>query len=131
MIERNARGRRRHVLRAMLVAVLCMAPVPGDIGSCGQPVQALDATKFFDSKKVVDCEQCQKCGIDDAACEAACDEFGPTAHSFPDGCVPLVHDGEVCLRALLYASCDDYRAYVADHDPTVPTECNFCPGTRP
>jgi hypothetical protein len=47
---------------------------------------------------------------------------------FPEGCAPLVHDGEVCLRALHFASCDAYRGYVDDAAPTVPTECDFCPG---
>jgi hypothetical protein len=55
----------------------------------------------------------------------------PVQTAFPDRCVPLVHDGEVCLRALQYASCDDYRAYVSDVSPSVPTECNFCPEPAP
>jgi hypothetical protein len=113
------------------VVLLSLAPVPGDIGACGQPVQELDATKFFESKQAVDCERCDECGIDDKTCTAACDGFTPTSTAFPEGCVPVVHDGEVCLRALLYASCSDYGAYVADSRPTVPTECNFCPGVRP
>jgi hypothetical protein len=41
--------------------------------------------------------------------------------------VPLVHDGEVCLRALDDAACEDYLEYMSDVAPTVPTECNFCP----
>jgi hypothetical protein len=41
--------------------------------------------------------------------------------------VPLVHDGEVCLRALDDGGCEDYRNYMSDLSPSVPTECNFCP----
>jgi hypothetical protein len=46
--------------------------------------------------------------------------------AFPDDCLPLVHDGEVCLRALLDADCDEYSRYVVS-DPEIPLECNFCP----
>jgi len=51
--------------------------------------------------------------------------------SFPERCLPLVHDGEVCLRALLNASCGDYSQYMSDDSPTAPTECNFCPEPPP
>ncbi len=47
--------------------------------------------------------------------------------AFPVDCEPLVHDGEVCLRRLLEASCSEYVGYVADAAATVPTECDFCP----
>jgi hypothetical protein len=113
---------------ATVVAVLfCLAPVPGDIGSCAQPVQRLDAQRFFDAKKSVDCRRCDECSIATASCSDACDRSVEVPTSFPEGCVPLVHDGEVCLRALLYASCDDYAGYMDDTAPQVPTECNFCP----
>ncbi len=122
---RGASKKRRF---ATIVAVLlCAAPVPGDIGSCAQPVQRLDARLFFDAKKSVDCRRCTECGLATAACGAACDDAASPPTSFPDGCVPLVHDGEVCLRALLYASCDDYAGYMDDRSPQVPTECDFCP----
>jgi hypothetical protein len=39
----------------------------------------------------------------------------------------LVHDGEVCLRALEVAACDDYALFMDDVAPSLPTECNFCP----
>jgi hypothetical protein len=56
----------------------------------------------------------------------------PWKAAFPEGCLPLVHDGEVCLRALLYATCAEYEAYVDDARPKVPSECDFCPeGERP
>jgi hypothetical protein len=113
-------------LATVIAVLLCAAPVPGDIGSCGQPIQRLDAARFFSAKKVADCRRCTECSLVSAACTAACGEDEP-ARSFPSGCVPLVHDGEVCLRALHYASCDDYAGYTDDYSPQVPTECNFCP----
>jgi hypothetical protein len=118
-------------LRTIVAVVLCAAPVPGDIGSCGQPVQQLDASRFFGAKKVVDCRRCTECTLPSTACQDACDQHVEPATSFPAGCVPLVHDGEVCLRALLYASCDDYAGYMDDQSPQAPTECDFCPpGSR-
>jgi hypothetical protein len=109
----------------LITVLLCAAPVPGDIGSCGQPVALLDAGIFLRSKKHNDCEKCTACHFDTATCRAACDGTSPGA-SFPPGCEPLVHDGEVCLRRLLDASCDDYEAWIGD-PPSVPTECDFCP----
>jgi hypothetical protein len=50
---------------------------------------------------------------------------------FDEGCIPLVHDGEVCLRALLAASCQDFSEFVRDLEPTAPTECVFCPRGGP
>lgn len=124
-------GTRTRRLATVLAVLLCAAPVPGDIGSCGQPIQRLDAGRFFSAKKVVDCRQCTECDVPTRACEEACDGDAKPASSFPTGCVPLVHDGEVCLRALLYASCDDYAGYMDDQSPQVPTECNFCPRGEP
>ena len=47
---------------------------------------------------------------------------------FPEGCDPIVHDGEVCLNALEAAGCGDYEAYVKDgEDRQAPNECRFCP----
>jgi len=51
------------------------------------------------------------------ACNDACDPYAPIEQSFPEGCVPLVHDGEVCLRALHNASCSDYEGFVSDNPP--------------
>ena len=118
---------RRFRLGALLTAVLCAAPVPGDIGACGQPVQQLDAPRFFGAKKVVDCRKCRECGFAELACDTACDPSVVPDQEFPDGCEPLVHDGEVCLRVLLYASCEAYAPYISDDSPSVPTECDFCP----
>lgn len=114
----------------MAALAFCTAPVPGDIGGCGQPVQELDPEIFFSAKRFIDCERCAECGFPTAACSAACDRELPTATEFPERCLPLVHDGEVCLRVLLAASCADYESYVRDASPEVPTECNFCPPER-
>ncbi|HVU05304.1 MAG TPA: hypothetical protein VHE30_26330 [Polyangiaceae bacterium] len=118
---------RRRLGAAIVTALLCAAPVPGDIGSCGQPVQALDAPRFFSAHKTVDCRRCDECAIATKTCDYQCSRNPPLVTAFPADCQPLVHDGEVCLRALLDASCDDYATYVADESPVVPTECDFCP----
>lgn len=104
----------------------CAAPVPGDVGGCGQEPQELDPEIFFWSKQRIDCEQCRECDLATAACRRACSDRLVQA-DFPEGCVPLVHDGEVCLRALGDGSCEDFRNYMSDLAPTTPTECNFCP----
>ncbi|RYZ03910.1 MAG: hypothetical protein EOO73_26190 [Myxococcales bacterium] len=119
-------------MRALKFAVgfialaFCAAPTPGDIGGCGQEAQELDPRTFFWSLQDSQCEQCRDCGIDTAACERACGEV-LLETEFPENCVPLVHDGEVCLRALQQASCSDSREYMSDTEPSIPTECNFCP----
>jgi hypothetical protein len=107
------------------------APVPGDVGGCGQSPQELDAQTFFWSKQDIECSQCKACGIAGKACERACGAV-LVQSEFPEDCVPLVHDGEVCLRALLDGDCDDFRDYMSDRAPRIPTECNFCPaGEQP
>jgi hypothetical protein len=108
-----------------LAVVFGMAPTVGDIGSCAQPADQLDARTFFDIKAGLDCDRCGECGLSGKLCNRACKE--PPATAFPSGCRPLVHDGEVCLRALIHASCDDYASYVNDVAPTAPSECQFCP----
>jgi hypothetical protein len=102
------------------------APTAGDIGGCGQAENDLDPAKFFATKQGVDCDQCTACGLTTAACGTACAP-GVLLHDFPPGCVPLEHDGEVCIDALLAAGCSDYAHYMADEASTIPTECNFCP----
>jgi hypothetical protein len=114
-------------MRIAMVALLFLAaPTAGDIGSCNQPLNDLDAAKFFAAKQGVDCERCTECGLMSHVCKRAC-AAAPVAGTFPHGCDPLEHDGEVCLDALLAASCVDYQGYVADQGATVPTECDFCP----
>ena len=117
--------RRRHAITMALAVVLGMGPTVGDIGSCGQAPEVLDPRTFFDIKSGVDCARCGDCGLRTQRCTSACNE--PPDTSFPVGCQPVVHDGEVCLRALIHASCDEYESYVSDTAPTAPGECQFCP----
>ncbi len=122
--------RRRWLLLSLvtgMLALLASAATPGDIGGCGTPVADLDPPVFFDTKKSVDCEACRECSISSQSCRVACDEKPAAIRSFPEGCFPLTHDGVVCLRALLHASCSDYERYMSDDAPETPTECNFCP----
>jgi hypothetical protein len=114
------------VALGFIALAFCAAPVPGDVGGCGQDPQELDPQTFFWSLQGAECDHCRQCGLTTSACERACaDTLGQTA--FPKDCVPLVHDGEVCLRALQNGSCDDFREYMSDRSPSIPTECNFCP----
>lgn len=118
-------SRRTFVATALVFLVFGTGPTVGDIGSCGQPADDLDAPKFFRQKQVIDCRHCRDCAIATNACTAACTKPAETA--FAPGCRPLVHDGEVCLDVLQIASCDDYAAYMSDAAPTAPSECQFCP----
>jgi hypothetical protein len=93
---------------SLLVFLFCTAPTPGDVGGCGQKPADLDPGVFFGSKEAIDCQRCSECGLRSGACTNACNAPDTYPNAFPDRCVPLVHDGEVCLRALQYASCDDY-----------------------
>ena len=115
------------VALGVLLLGFCVAPTPGDIGGCGQAPEELDPGVFFATKKNIDCERCRECGLRTERCDEACDSATATETEFPDGCVPLVHDGEVCLRALMIASCDDYATYVTNAGASAPSECNFCP----
>ena len=121
------RPSRADVLRlAACVIFFAAAPTAGDIGGCCQAEDDLDPVKFFTAKQLVDCDRCQACAITSNACVRACfpglviDELAP-------GCVPLEHDGVVCVDALEAAGCSDYQRYMADQASTIPTECNFCP----
>jgi hypothetical protein len=109
----------------VFAVVFGMGPTVGDIGSCGQQTDLLDARTFFERKAHTDCQRCRECGLTGKLCDRACD--GPPQTSFLPGCEPLVHDGEVCLDALVSASCDAYASYVNDTAPTAPSECQFCP----
>jgi hypothetical protein len=119
-------SRTARVALGFVVLAFCAAPVPGDVGGCGQGAQQLDAGAFFASKQRIDCERCTECGLKNRTCERVC-EGGPVPVEFSEGCIPLVHDGEACLRALLSASCDDTASYVRDQGASTPTECDFCP----
>jgi hypothetical protein len=115
----------------LVLLLLCAAPVPGDVGGCGQEPRELDPEIFFVAKKQLDCQRCRGCDLISSTCTRACNGSDAPAVAFPEGCVPVVHDGFVCLRALRYASCDEYATYVDDSAPSVPTECNFCPPQGP
>jgi len=119
-------GRRTTGAVALWSLVLLTAPVAGDIGSCNQAIEELDPALFFAEKQRVDCERCLDCELQTQACSAAC-AGAPLPAGFDPGCYPLAQDGEVCLRALRAASCDEYARYVDDEAPEAPTECNFCP----
>lgn len=121
------RPSRADVLRlAIAVVFFTAAPTAGDIGSCGQAENDLDPGKFFATKEAVDRARCDACEITSDACSRARSP-GLEISNFPPGCVPIEHDGEVCLDALAAAGCSDYQHYMADEAATIPTECNFCP----
>lgn len=121
----DVRERRKYGLAIALAVFLGMGPTVGDVGGCGQEPQDLDPLTFFDIKAGVDCDRCAECGLRGRTCDRACKD--PPAKAFPQGCRPLVHDGEVCLRALIHASCGDYTSFMDDTAPTAPSECQFCP----
>jgi len=116
------------LLSAVLLPFV-IAPTPGDVGGCGEEAQLLDAPAFFRSKTDTDCDRCKDCGFVSSYCSKACDPATVLPNSFNEGCFPLVHDGEVCLRALQYASCSTFADYARDDPSTrsAPSECNFCP----
>jgi hypothetical protein len=119
-------------LRALfgfVVLAFCAAPVPGDVGGCDQRAEELDPEIFLATKGGIDCSRCEECSLGSGACTRACQ--GVVDVALPRGCVPLVHDGEACLRRLLDASCDEYREFMLDEGPSTPTECNFCPRSEP
>lgn len=120
---------------AVVVAILCMAPTPGDVGGCGSEVTDLNDEQFVFDRKRMDCARCTECGLSTARCTRSCDPAKPPDTSVPETCQPIRHDGEVCLRALEAASCDAYATYVADTAPATPSECEFCkfvpPGPLP
>ncbi len=119
--------RRELALVALLAAVFGAAPTVGDVGGCGTTATPLDSARFARARKSVDCTQCMACGFTNARCKQACGAAGVVPYVvFPSTCEPLLHDGEVCIRALQAATCGDYARYVDDFAPTTPTECGFC-----
>jgi hypothetical protein len=116
---------------AAVVVLFCAAPTPGDIGGCGQRVQPLGPEPFFLAKKDVDCARCKDCSFSTEFCQNACDADVPPPTEFPEGCHPIVHDGEVCLNALEATGCDDYEDYIRDSGRKAPNECRFCPWETP
>jgi hypothetical protein len=125
-VRRRIRRPGGSALLPIALALLSAAPSVGNLGSCGQQAELLDAEKFFRAKASIDCNRCTECGIITSACEDACAQR-LDADAFPEGCYPLVHDGEVCLDALDAAGCGTFEAFVAEEGATFPTECDFCP----
>jgi hypothetical protein len=123
---RNRPSRADVIRLGIAVLFFAAAPTAGDIGGCGQAENDLDPGKFFATKQSVDCDRCTACALTTKACDTACAP-GLLVRDFPPGCVPLEHDGEVCVDALAAAGCSDYARYMADENSTIPTECNFCP----
>ncbi|HTQ06554.1 MAG TPA: hypothetical protein VMI54_21995 [Polyangiaceae bacterium] len=125
---------RRHALFrlgfVLMLGFVCSAPTPGDVGGCGQHPDPLDSDTFFELKRERDCEKCGECHFTTDYCTAVCspDYSLPT---LPEGCVPLVHDGEVCLDALAATGCGQYEKYTRDQDRLAPSECQFCPEVTP
>ena len=118
--------RRTLALTAVVFAVWGSGPTVGDVGGCGRAATDLDEGAFAHARKVLDCQRCSDCGLSTARCTRACDPKAPSDVAFPATCHPLLHDGEVCVRALQAASCGDYATYVDDLAPAVPSECDFC-----
>jgi hypothetical protein len=116
---------------ALAVVLFCAAPTPGDVGGCGQRVQPLDPTAFFERKKATDCKMCRECDFTTDFCKDACDEELEPKSEFLEGCEPIVHDGEVCLNALDAAGCGEYEEFVRDENRKAPNECRFCPWEAP
>jgi hypothetical protein len=116
--------------RVVVFALLCLAPTAGDVGSCGSTTTLLDVPAFSAAKKRRDCDRCEECALDTTRCRLACNEASPAVLAIPESCVPLDHDGDVCLRALAAASCEAYAGYV-DDSPSVPSECAFCRVSAP
>ena len=119
---------RRSMGLLAVVALLCVAPTVGDVGSCAQKPEPLGPQEFFTARLQLVCDRCHRCGYSSHACEHACDALArhDIPPAFPEGCSPVVHDGEVCLRALDALSCSAFGEVVGDA-PIVPTECDFCP----
>lgn len=121
--------RKRSFSLLLVLSVLVAAPTAGDIGSCGTAAEALDAKTFFTLRLQDECDKCHSCGYVSRACVRACAELRDETKipsEFPPGCHPVVHDGEVCLRAIESLGCSAFGDLVSDA-PIAPTECDFCP----
>jgi hypothetical protein len=125
-VRRTVRRELKTALLPLVLLVMAAAPSVGNLGSCGQQAELLDAEKFFRAKASIDCNRCTECGFATTACLDACEQR-LDAETFPEGCFPLVHDGEVCLDALDAATCGTFEGFIVDVGATFPTECNFCP----
>ncbi len=123
--------RNTRLLLAMVLALLCAAPTAGDIGGCGAAPEAISADRYERARKKLDCDRCVECELATARCVRACQPDKPSDVALPATCRPLVHDAEVCLRALLAASCKAFAQAVDDVAPVAPSECLFCREAAP
>lgn len=114
------------MLVAAVLGALTMAPTVGDVGGCGVEATALDREAYALARKDEDCKRCSECGLATERCARACDVAAAPDVQLPATCLPLLRDGEVCVRALRAASCDAYATYMDDLAPAVPSECDFC-----
>jgi hypothetical protein len=121
-------NRRLGIVVIVLLAPLVAAPTVGDVGSCGAPAEPLGAPEFFSARLSLECNRCKDCGYGGRTCTLVCDDVAKKdfPRAFPEGCHPVVHDGEVCLHAIEALSCSAFGDLVSDA-PIVPTECDFCP----
>ena len=93
-----------------LLGVLCMAPTVGDIGGCGTRGDRARSRSLRERAKGGGLRALQGVrALGAARCERACDPNAAPGDELPPTCRPLFHDGEVCLRALRAASCEDVR----------------------
>jgi hypothetical protein len=118
--------RRELVLLGLVSLAFAAAPTAGDIGGCGAPAEEISEERYVVSRKHTDCRRCTECGLQTQRCVAACDEKAPPDIDLPSSCHPLVHDAQVCLNALVAASCGAFASYVDDDAPSSPPECDFC-----
>lgn len=110
----------------MILALLCAAPTPGDIGGCGADPTPIAPDRYANARKRLECDRCKECSVSTARCARACDPKAPSDVVLPATCRPLEHDAEVCLRSLIAASCTSFAQAVDDVAPTSPSECLFC-----
>ena len=128
-MSQSKRPGRISIAFAIVLGLFAAAPTVGDVGSCGQRADPLDAAAFFNARLDDTCKRCDDCGLSTStrSCVRACDKKLPRPQTFPAGCKPIVHDAEVCLHAIAALSCADFEKMVSDLEPEVPTECDFCP----
>ena len=117
---------KRSILAAALFGALSLAPTVGDIGGCGTEPEELSSARYGRARKNLECERCRECSLGSNRCRRACDAKKEPEVVLPQTCRPLVHDGTVCLRALLALSCDEFAGAVDDRAPRTPGECLFC-----
>ena len=117
---------RLSILVAVLAALAVLAPTPGDTGGCGTAVVEMSSAGYGNARKLADCARCKECNIGSERCARACNRSVPPEFALPPTCRPLLHDGQVCLRAIYAASCADFATYVDENAPVTPSECGFC-----